>query len=746
MLKRSLIVALVLIASARLQPLAAQGTPASVSITAPADGARVGGRVTVVATAPAGATVVFRVDGTVIGQDASAPYGVDWNTSDFPVGKHQLLAEVHGSNGSSVTSPAVTVTVERSASADPAPTNGQPTVSITSPAARAEITGTVIVTATAAATVTSVTFRVDGTIIGTDTSAPYSQSWDTRTVPAGTHTLVAEGRDAAGNTRTSSAVPVVVKAENRLPTVTMTAPADGTTQRAPATIKLAATATDPDGSTSRVEFYERSTLLGVDSTEPFTFTWTAPGAGTYRFSARAVDNAGAVGTSSTVTVTVTDGSNPSTVVFEPSLDDRAVVRYVLDIFASGVNPEVGAPSATQNLGKPPIVTGECTAEISETLEKLRPGTYVATVSAVGSSGTGRSAPSPPFVIEAGLLSAISIGRPADDVVVSHPAEREPPPLFSETRTNGLLWVTNPSTSMVAAFDAATGDVQAVIPVGLMPTGLAPAGVGKVYVADQGSDTVSVISKATFNVTATISLPSPGGRKPHHVAASPDGRFVYVGELGANVVDVIDTAIDAVTTSFGAGWPGSTIRGVMPDPSGELVYAVSAGASPSMSTLVALNARTGGWLWHLPITGDANDFALAPDGRTAIVARRDSGTLILIDLERRSVVDELDLGPGNAAEHIHFSADGRLLVITLQQTPDRVGIIDLTKSEAVRVVALGTVPARTSTPEAHRSYVYVSETFTGTAGIVAIDPLSQTLTGRFRFPGGGTPHSAVFDPQ
>src|SRR6188474_1593618 len=65
------------------------------------------------------------------------------------------------------------------------------------------------------------------------------------------------------------------------------------TQRAPATIKLAATATDPDGSTSRVEFYERSTLLGVDSTEPFTFTWTAPGAGTYRFSARAVDNAGA---------------------------------------------------------------------------------------------------------------------------------------------------------------------------------------------------------------------------------------------------------------------------------------------------------------------------------------------------------------------------------------------------------------------------------------------------------------------
>ena len=91
--------------------------------------------------------------------------------------------------------------------------------------------------------------------------------------------------------------------ENQLPTVSMTATApNGWT--APATIELAASATDSDGTVARVEFYADATKLGEDSTSPYAFTWSNVAAGSYSITARAFDNAGAAATSAPVAATV----------------------------------------------------------------------------------------------------------------------------------------------------------------------------------------------------------------------------------------------------------------------------------------------------------------------------------------------------------------------------------------------------------------------------------------------------------
>jgi hypothetical protein len=45
-------------------------------------------------------------------------------------------------------------------------------------------------------------------------------------------------------------------APNKLPTVTLTAPSNGATFAAPATINLSASASDSDGSIAKVEFYQ----------------------------------------------------------------------------------------------------------------------------------------------------------------------------------------------------------------------------------------------------------------------------------------------------------------------------------------------------------------------------------------------------------------------------------------------------------------------------------------------------------
>jgi hypothetical protein len=67
--------------------------------------------------------------------------------------------------------------------------------------------------------VTGVQFRLDGGNLGVeDTSAPYAISWDTRTVPNGTHGLSAIARDAAGNVGTAANVQITVSNQAPSPT------------------------------------------------------------------------------------------------------------------------------------------------------------------------------------------------------------------------------------------------------------------------------------------------------------------------------------------------------------------------------------------------------------------------------------------------------------------------------------------------------------------------------------------------
>ena len=91
------------------------------------------------------------------------------------------------------------------------------------------------------------------------------------------------------------------------PTVSLTAPAPGTSYAAPATITLAANASDPDG-ISRVEFYQGSTLIGTSTNAPYGGTWTNVTPGTYSLTAKAYDAFGISGVSAPVVVTVTGAS------------------------------------------------------------------------------------------------------------------------------------------------------------------------------------------------------------------------------------------------------------------------------------------------------------------------------------------------------------------------------------------------------------------------------------------------------
>ena len=91
-----------------------------------------------------------------------------------------------------------------------------PTVSVTAPAANANVSGAAVaLTATAAAapgyTIASVQFFVDGTTsVGTVMAAPYTVNWDSTKVANGNHSITAKATDNIGGSMTSAAVMVNV--------------------------------------------------------------------------------------------------------------------------------------------------------------------------------------------------------------------------------------------------------------------------------------------------------------------------------------------------------------------------------------------------------------------------------------------------------------------------------------------------------------------------------------------------------
>ncbi len=194
--------------------------------------------------------------------------------------------------------------------------NVAPTVSITSPANGATYTAPANITINATAsdsdgTIASVKFYQASTLLNTDTSSPYSYTWSS--VAAGTYSLTAVATDDDGATTTSSAVSVTVSSSGNIaPTVSITSPANGATYTAPATITINATASDSDGTISSVAFYQGSTLLGTDTTSPYSYTWSSVAAGTYSLTAAATDNGGATTTSSAVSVTVNASASAPT--------------------------------------------------------------------------------------------------------------------------------------------------------------------------------------------------------------------------------------------------------------------------------------------------------------------------------------------------------------------------------------------------------------------------------------------------
>ena len=185
--------------------------------------------------------------------------------------------------------------------------NTAPSISITSPVANTTFTAPASVTINAAAAdsngkVSKVEFYNGSTLLGSDTASPYTFTWNN--VAAGNYTITAKATDNGSLTTTSDAVVISVLAPKGVPSVSITSPVANATFAAPASVTINATASDADGTISKVEFYNADTLIGTDTASPYTFVWNNVQAGNYKITAKATNNNALSTTSAAVAISV----------------------------------------------------------------------------------------------------------------------------------------------------------------------------------------------------------------------------------------------------------------------------------------------------------------------------------------------------------------------------------------------------------------------------------------------------------
>jgi murein DD-endopeptidase MepM/ murein hydrolase activator NlpD len=336
-------------------------TKPNVAITSPTNNSTVSGIVTIQATANDNVGVVkveFYIDGNKVGEDTSSPYEYNWDTDNLQYNStHTIQAKAYDNAGNVGESPVITVTI-----GDP----NAPEVTITNPHNGDTVSGTVTIQAQvterstktkAPSGISKVEFYIDGSKVGEDTSSPYEYSWNTDTLTFGsTHTIQAKAYDNAGNVGESSVVTVTIGDPNA-PQVVITNPTSGATVSGTVIIQAQVTERSkkanklfskllsgiqifskaPSG-IQKVEFYIDGQKIGEDTSSPYEYSWNTDSltyGSTHTIQAKAYDNAGNVGESSVITVTIGDTQAPQVTITNPA--NGSVVSGTVTIQASVVD-------------------------------------------------------------------------------------------------------------------------------------------------------------------------------------------------------------------------------------------------------------------------------------------------------------------------------------------------------------------------------------------------------------------------
>jgi hypothetical protein len=396
--------------------------------------------------------------------------------------------------------------------------NNPPTATLTSPNNGASFVAPANITLTANAndtdgTVSKVEFFEGANKLGEDDSNPYSFPWDN--VAAGNYTLTVVATDNRGGTTTSMSIGISV-VNNAVPTVTISAPANGTVLTAPASFTFAATASDSDGNVNQVEFFNGSTSLGVDASDPYNVPVSGLAAGNYTLSAVATDNLNAKATNS-VSIVV---NNPPTATLTSPNNGASFVAPANITLMANANDTDGTVTKVEFFEGANKLGEDDSSPYSFPWNNVAAGNYTLTVIATDNrGGTTTSAPIAISVVN-NAVPTVTISAPANGTVLTAPASFT----FTATASDS-----DGNVNQVEFFNGSTSlGIDTSDPYNVPVSGLAA-----------GNYMLSAVATDNLNAKATNSVSIVVNNPPTATLTSPSNGASFVAPANITVTATAD---------------------------------------------------------------------------------------------------------------------------------------------------------------------------------------------------------------
>lgn len=224
---------------------------------------------------------------------------------------------------------------------------------------------------------------------------------------------------------------------------------------------------------------------------------------------------------------------------------------------------------------------------------------------------------------------------------------------------------------------------------------------KAYVADEESNTISVIDATSFKKIGSI----PVGQGPHNVQVAPDGKLLWVTNNGEPAKATEKAAQKGMSQSGHGAMAGVGAAWAIDTASGTVIAKVPVGMHPAHvvlaqdgrhayvtnggdDTISVVDTSAQRVVETIPVGASPHGIRLSPDGKQAWVANLKGGTVSVLDLQTRKQIAQITVGKGPA--QVGFTPDGRLGFVSLSEE-NQVAAIDPASRKVIRRVNVGTVP-------------------------------------------------------
>jgi YVTN family beta-propeller protein len=283
-------------------------------------------------------------------------------------------------------------------------------------------------------------------------------------------------------------------------------------------------------------------------------------------------------------------------------------------------------------------------------------------------------------------------------------------LDAQTAPDSALLILDNEENTLLIVNPANLKITAKLPVGPDPHEVIASSDGTTaYISNYGGgayNTLTVVDLVAKKVLPNIDL---GALRGPHGLAFVGGRVWFTAEA-AKAIGSYDPATKRVDWIMGIGQNRTHMIYVFPDLN-QIVTTNVSSASVSIIEKIGGGVATGPSFgdWNetiVPVGRGSEGFDVSPDGKEIWVANADDGTVSIIDVASKKVIDTL-VANVKGANRLKFTPDGELAFISSLSKPD-VAVLDRVTRKELRHVKVGDGAAGIlMQPDGSRVYVACS---------------------------------------